>query len=391
MTDRIKNKKIILIGPVYPYKGGIAHYTALMYRTLSQSYDVDMISYKMQYPKFLFKREQKDYENDIFQIKDAQFLINTANPLNIVSVSLRIKKKHPDLVILQWWHPYFAPCYRIMEAVLGRKVKKLFVCHNVFPHERFPADRYLTKTVLRRASYFLLHSQSDVRELLSICPGAQYIQTPHPTYNAFKIRNITKAKARAELLLNEGEDEKILLFFGFVREYKGLKHLIAAMPEVKRQLGNVRLIIAGSFDSDRDAYLRLIDEKQVQDCIKVVDGYIPDREVEKYFAACDIVVLPYESATQSGIIQIAYGFGKPVIATNVGGLPDVVVDGQTGYIVERGDERRLADAIVRYYQCEMEETFEANVRKEAGRFSWDRLAEKVDALLSGCRDGQTIS
>lgn len=391
MMDRIKKKKIILIGPVYPYKGGIAHYTALMYRTLSQRYDVDMISYKMQYPKFLFKKEQKDYQNDIFQIKDAQFLINTANPLNIAGVSLQLKKTHPDLVIMQWWHPYFAPCYRIMEAVLGSKVKKLFVCHNVLPHERFLADRSLTRAVLRRASYFLLHSQSDIRELLSICPGAQYIQNPHPTYNAFKIRNLTKAQARAELLLNESKDEKILLFFGFVREYKGLKHLIAAMPEVKRQLGNVRLIIAGSFDSDRDAYLRLIDEKQVQDCIKVVDGYIPDREVEKYFAACDIVVLPYESATQSGIIQIAYGFGKPVIATNVGGLPDVVVDGQTGYIVERGDFRQLADAIVRYYQCQMEETFEANVRKEAERFSWDRLTEKVDALLSGCRDEQTVN
>ena len=384
--DRRKDKKIVLIGPVYPYKGGIAHYTSLLYRALSQRYDVDMISYKMQYPKFLFRREQKDYQNDVFRVDGAQFLINTANPLNIAGVTARLRKKHPDLVIMQWWHPYFAPCYRIMETVLGRSVKKMFVCHNVFPHERFPADRMLTKAVLGRSDYFLLHSQSDINELLSICPKARYILNPHPTYNAFRIRNLTKEQARAELFPEGDSSEKILLFFGFVREYKGLEHLIAAMPEVRRRLGNVKLIIAGTFGRDRDRYLRLIDERKVRDCIRVVDGYIPDNEVERYFAACDIVVLPYESATQSGIIQIAYGFGKPVIATNVGGLPDVVMDGQTGYIVERGDEKQLADAIVKYYQCEMEGTFAANVRREAYRFSWDRLAEKVDVVLERWED-----
>ena len=176
--DRRKDKKIVLIGPVYPYKGGIAHYTSLLYRALSQRYDVDMISYKMQYPKFLFRREQKDYQNDVFRVDGAQFLINTANPLNIAGVTARLRKKHPDLVIMQWWHPYFAPCYRIMETVLGRSVKKMFVCHNVFPHERFPADRMLTKAVLGRSDYFLLHSQSDINELLSICPKARYILNP---------------------------------------------------------------------------------------------------------------------------------------------------------------------------------------------------------------------
>lgn len=381
----IKNKKIVLIGPVYPYKGGIAHYTSLMYKALSEKYDVELISYKMQYPRLLFHKEQKDYRNDVFEIKDAQFLINTANPFNIVKVSHWIKKMHPALVIMQWWHPYFAPCYYIMERVLGRNIRKMFICHNIFPHERFFADGLLTKMVLQKAGYFLLHSQSDTADLLTIKPNAIYMQNPHPTYNAFKIRNISKSQARDELLLEE--NEKILLFFGFIREYKGLKHLIAAMPEVKRHLDNVRLIIAGSFNNDRDEYLYLIDKNQVKDCIEVVDGYVPDHEVEKYFAACDIVVLPYESATQSGIIQIAYGFGKPVIATNVGGLPDVVTDGKTGYIVDCGDAKQLADAIIKYYQYNMEETFVENVRKEAYRFSWDRLVEKIDTVMSRYEDG----
>ncbi len=375
----MKSRKIVLIGPVYPYKGGIAHYTSLLYRALSQKYDVEMISYKMQYPRFLFRREQKDYRNDVFRIEDAQFLLHTADPFNIIRTASKIRRMHPDLVIIQWWHPYFAPCYRILEAALGRKIRKMFICHNVFPHERFPFDRALTKLVLNKADYFLLHSERDVDDLRAIRPDAQYRLNPHPTYNAFRIRNLTKSQAREELLLPV--DEKVLLFFGFVREYKGLKHLIKAMPEVKRRLGNVRLIVAGAFGSDRVSYRRMIDDNGANDCIEVVDRYIADNEVEKYFAACDIAVLPYESATQSGIVQIAFGFGKPVIVTNVGGLPDVVADGQTGYIVERGDPGQLADAIVRFYENDMAERFEAQVRREADRFSWDRLVEKIDEFM----------
>ena len=375
----MKSRKIVLIGPVYPYKGGIAHYTSLLYRALSQKYDVEMISYKMQYPRFLFRREQKDYRNDVFRIEDAQFLLHTADPFNIIRTASKIRRMHPDLVIIQWWHPYFAPCYRILEAALGRKIRKMFICHNVFPHERFPFDRALTKLVLNKADYFLLHSERDVDDLLAIRPDAQYRLNPHPTYNAFRIRNLTKSQAREELLLPV--DEKVLLFFGFVREYKGLKHLIKAMPEVKRRLGNVRLIVAGAFGSDRVSYRRMIDDNGANDCIEVVDRYVADNEGEKYFAACDVAVLPYESATQSGIVQIAFGFGKPVIVTNVGGLPDVVADGQTGYIVERGDPGQLADAIVRFYENDMAERFEAQVRREADRFSWDRLVEKIDEFM----------
>lgn len=377
-------KKIVLIGPVYPYKGGIAHYTSLMYRALSKKYDVELISYKMQYPGFLFRKEQKDYRNDMFRIKEARFLIHTANPLNIISTARKIKKMHPDLVIMQWWHPYFAPCYHILETALGRRIKKLFVCHNVFPHERFPMDRLLTKMVLKKADYFLVHSQSDGADLRTIKPDARYRQNPHPTYNAFQIRNMTKAQARAELERLSGKKDrsgKLLLFFGFVREYKGLKHLIQAMPDIRERLGGVTLLVVGAFGSDKEDYLHLIEQNHVQDCIEVIDGYTPDNEVEVYFSACDMVVLPYESATQSGIVQIAYGFQKPVIVTNVGGLPDVVTDNGTGYIVEPRNPRQLADAVVRFYQEDMEETFVENVKKEADRFSWDRLTEKVEELL----------
>ena len=175
-----KLKKIVMIGPVYPYKGGISHYTGLMYRALEKKFQVKMITYKMQYPKFLFKKEQKDYSNKSFQIEKAGYLINTADPFNCVSVASRIRKMKPDLVIFQWWHPYFAPCYWLMEKFMGKNIKKMFLCHNVFPHERFPMDRFLTKLVLKEGDYFITQSSMDAQDLLSVKADAKYKQTVHP-------------------------------------------------------------------------------------------------------------------------------------------------------------------------------------------------------------------
>lgn len=372
-------KKIILIGPVYPYKGGIAHYTSLMYQSLMKKHDVTMVSYKMQYPKFLFKKEQKDYSNDMFKVEDAKFWINTANPFNIIRTAFRIKKVKPNLVIIQWWHPYFAPCYFILESVLGRKIQKMFICHNVFPHERFPMDKFLTKLVLKKGDAYIVHSKSDGQDLLSIKPNAKFRQNPHPTYNAFKIRNITKEQARREL--HKTCEKKLLLFFGFVREYKGLKHLLNAMPLIKGKIGNVKLMVVGDFGDDKEEYMQIIRNNEIKDLVEIIDGYIPDNEVEKYFMACDIVVLPYESATQSGIVQIAYGFNKPVIVTNVGGLPDVVTNGKTGYVVEAQNPKALMEAVEKFYVDDREDDFYKGVQEAAFLFSWDRMIEKIEELF----------
>ncbi|MBQ5674722.1 MAG: glycosyltransferase family 4 protein [Lachnospiraceae bacterium] len=373
-----KLKKIVMIGPVYPYKGGISHYTGLMYRALAKKFQVKMITYKMQYPKFLFKKEQKDYSNKSFQIENAGYLINTANPFNCVAVASRIRKMKPDLVIFQWWHPYFAPCYWLMEKFMGKKIKKMFLCHNVFPHERFPMDRLLTKLVLKQGDYFITQSSMDAKDLLSVKADAKYRQTVHPTYNAFKMKDMSKDEARE--ILDMSGDEKALLFFGFVREYKGLKHMINALPKVVEQVENVKLYIVGDFDGDKDVYLQMIKEKQVEDHIRIFDGYIPDDEVEKFFAASDLVVLPYESATQSGIVQIAYGFQKPVVVTNVGGLPEVVEHEKTGYVVEAFNDDQLADAVIRFFEEDKGEEFAANVANEEYKYSWDRMVEVVEDL-----------
>jgi glycosyltransferase involved in cell wall biosynthesis len=374
MNDN-KSGKWVLIGPVYPYKGGISHYTGLMYRALSKVHDTVMISYKMQYPKLLFKKEQRDYDNDTFRVEGTQFLINTANPFNIMGVASKIVKMKPEKVIIQWWHPYFAPCYVLLAGKLKRAgIPVTYICHNVFPHERFPLDKQLTRMALKKGSRYILHAQGEVNELLSIRPDADYRVSVHPTYSAFNFENMDMRTAREKLGIPA--DERILLFFGFVREYKGLKHLLKAMSLMKDKTDFIpQLYVVGDFAGNKDEYLKLIDDLDIKDRVTVIDGYVPDKEVEKYFSAANLVVLPYESATQSGIVQIAYGFRKPVIVTRVGGLPEVVEDGITGDIIEPFDDKALAEAIYRYFAEDKQEKYTQGIIEREYRFSWDRMAE----------------
>ncbi|MCX4338277.1 MAG: glycosyltransferase family 4 protein [Lachnospiraceae bacterium] len=373
-----RSKKIILIGPIYPYKGGISHYTGLMYRELAKRHDVEMISYKMQYPKFLFHKEQRDYSNDSFKIEGAQYLLHTANPFNIVKTARYIRRRKPDLVVIQWWHPYFAPCYFLLTRFMERQ-NIVFVCHNVFPHERFPLDKMLTRLALNNGSHFIVHAAEEAKELTGIQPNPDYIVTPHPTYNAFRFEGMSRDQAREQLSI--GQEERILLFFGYVREYKGLKYLLRAMPEICREDEKVNLWVVGEFGADREEYFKLIHELEIEDRVQVRDAYTPDREVEKYFAAADLVVLSYTSATQSGIVQIAYGFTKPVVVTDVGGLPDVVKDGETGYIVEAGNPQAIAGAVVRFFREGQAQRMQENIEKEAYRFSWERMGEVLEEFM----------
>ena len=381
----IEKEKVVLIGPVYPYKGGISHYTSLLYRALIKKYEVKLISYKMQYPKFLFKKEQRDYSNDLFKIDEAEFLINTANPFNIISVSHIINKENPKFVIVQWWHPYFSPCYSILLSGLKKSIKVIFTCHNVIPHERFPFDKLLTKMVLKRGDGFIVQSKKDERDLLSIKPNAIEKCTPHPTYNAFKLRDISKKQGVEEIIEKDhfdvNYDTPLLLFFGFVREYKGLKYLLEAMPLVLGKLPDCKLLVVGSFGDDKVDYIELINKYGINDNVLLKDDYTPDNEVEKYFAACDLVVLPYEDATQSGIVQIAFGFEKPCVVTNVGGLPDVVSDHLTGFVVEPRDVQGISKAIIEYFKNDYTEKMHLAIQEEEKRFSWEHMVDVISELL----------
>ncbi len=375
-------RKIVLIGPVYPYASGISHYTSLLCKNLSETYDVTMVSFSFQYPQFLYRKKQKDFSNDSFKINDTKYWLNTINPFNWIKVGKKIRKLSPDLVIMEWWHPYFTFCFQSLSRILHTKI--IYICHNVFPHEHFPFDRFLSAHTLKKANGYIVQSGKDEADLISILPNAVYRKTVHPTYDAFKMKNTPKAEARQVLSIKE--EEQVLLFFGFVRKYKGLKYLIEAMPAIKESLPKSRLLIVGDFGESKPEYLELIREKKIEDAITVYDGYIPDKEVEQYFAASDVVVAPYVSATQSGIIQIAYGFEKPVIATLVGGLPDVVFDGVTGYLVESENPAALKEAVVRYFTDTDIPKMEQGVKDVSDLFSWDRMKETIRDLYEELPD-----
>lgn len=368
--------KLILIGPVYPYKGGIAHYTSLLCSALRKKHDVKMVSYKMQYPKILYKKEQRNFDDARFKVADTKYWINTANPFNILSVGRKIRMLQPDAVIIQWWHPYFAPCYYMLCKAL-KKIPVMFVCHNVFPHERFPMDKLLARMVLKAGNSYIVQSHMDERDLLTIKPDATYKVTPHPTYNVFRIQNMDKRTARE--LLQIPKKIPVLLFFGFVRPYKGLQYLLDAMELIKTKMPEAQLWVVGDFGEDKQSYFEQV--RKLGDSVVLVEGYIADQEVEKYFMACDVVVLPYVSATQSGIVQMAFGFEKPVIVTEVGGLPDVVKDGKTGYVVESNNAEAIAKAVFRFYGEDNTINWEKNIQDSAGEFSWEVMVERIEDML----------
>lgn len=374
--------KIVLIGPAYPLRGGIAHYIALLYRHLSKRHQVDVVTFSRQYPRLLFPGKSQEERDGVDVAIPTEQLIDSINPFTWLSAARRIASKKPDLLIFKYWLPFFGPCFGFISRQVKNKTgaKVLFICDNVIPHERRPGDVVFTRYAFSAVDYFLVQSSSVQKDLLSLWPTATWRFAHHPIYEIFG-EAIPKSEARRTLGLS---DERVILFFGYVRRYKGLQTLLKAMPLVLKTM-RVKLLVVGEFYDDESAYQTLIRDMNLQDHITVKSDYVPNDEVKLYFSACDVVVLPYSSATQSGIVQIAYQFDRPVIATNVGGLPEVVLDGKTGFLVPPDDPERLAEAIVRFYREEREDEFVANVRVEKKQYSWDRLVEVIEDFVQGQR------
>ena len=367
--------KYVLIGPTYPYRGGIAHYTTLLYQHLSAAHETKLYSFKRQYPAFLFPgRTDKDPSTSPLQVP-CEYLLDPLNPFTWLGTFRRIRRERPDAVILQWWVPYWAPALGSVAFLLRRftPVKVVFICHNVLPHESSVLDRFLTRVALRRGQYFVLQSQKDLSNLKALVPHAQAVRTVLPLYDATQWQVMEAGAAKKAL----GLAGPVLLFFGFVRKYKGLEYLIRAMPEVLRNI-TVQLLIVGEFWEDREPYLKTIKELGVQQKVTVVDRYIANEEVGLYFSAADVVVLPYADATQSAVVSLAYAFDKPVITTDVGGLPEVVEDGETGFVVPPRDHAALAAAIVRYFREDYAPRFTANIKARKHSLSWAGLVNLIE-------------
>lgn len=383
MGLKANSSRIAVIGPVFPYKGGIAHYTSLLAKELAIDHDVMVVSYSLQYPGFLYPGcEQKDFENDFFKIENTKYLINSINPFTWIRTVWEISQFHPDLVILPWFNPFFGPAFFTISSLL--KVfcccKVLFLIHNVLPHERLPFDWLIAGITLKRGDFHIVQSGESEAKLLKLLKNPVYRKLSHPTYNVFVNGGLMSRKESRERL-RLPDKAQVVLFFGFVREYKGLGCLIDALPEIRNSLPDARLLVAGDFFDDKEKYLGKIEKIGAGPMVDFYDYYIPDREVEVFFKAADLIVLPYISASQSGVVQMAFGFGKPVVVTSVGGLPEVVEDGRTGFVVPPKNPEALAKAVVRFFIEKKGGDFSSAILEEQERFSWERLVEQIEEVF----------
>jgi glycosyltransferase involved in cell wall biosynthesis len=371
--------KIIIVGTAYPLRGAMAQLNAILGWHLSKRHTVEIVSFKRQYPKLLFPgKTQIDPSKPLFQLPTTS-LIDSINPITWLKAARHIRSRRPDLVIFRYWLPFFAPCFGVISFLVrrGKKTKVLFICDNIVPHERRFGDASLTRFAFRFVDYFIVQSKPVESDLRKFIPNAHYAFVSHPIYNVFG-STLSKAEARRRLGLAR---ERTILFFGYVRRYKGLHLLLEAMPEILRQIP-VKLLIVGEFYDDEEAYRKKILELGLADHVMIYSHYIPNEEVTLYFSACEVVVLPYISATQSGIVQIAYHFDKPVIATDVGGLAEVVIDNKTGFIVPPCHPTKLSESIVRFYKEEKESAFAKNVEQEKTKYSWDHMVEAIEKLAN---------
>ncbi|HTY11878.1 MAG TPA: glycosyltransferase [Bacteroidota bacterium] len=370
---------IIILGTAYPLRGGIAHYIALLYTHLRKRHHVEVVSFKRQYPKILFPGKSQEEEGDPGLPVTSEQLMDSVNPLNWIRVGLALRRRNPDLVIFKYWLPFFGPCFGTICALIkyGRKTRVVAICDNVIPHERRPGDRLFTWYAFKFVDGYIVQSDSVEKDLVATVDNPRYKKVPHPVYEIFGAR-LGKKDARAALNIR---DERVILFFGYIRPYKGLHVMIDAMKELKKSL-RVKLLVVGEYYDDEEQYRWHISDAQVRDVVDVVSDYVPNEMVGKYFSAADAVMLPYLSATQSGIAQIAYNFDKPVIATDVGGLAEVVVDGVSGLVVPPNNPSRLAEAVLRFYNEGLEETLSAGAAREKKKYSWERMTEAIEQLTA---------
>jgi glycosyltransferase involved in cell wall biosynthesis len=342
--------RLVLVGPVYPFRGGIAHFTTVLYRELLRAgHEVLLISFQRQYPRWLFPgRSDRDPSAQAMAIAEARYLIDPFNPFSWLRTVREIRAYRPQGMALQWWLGFWAPVWLTLCTLvrLRRRTQVTIICHNVLPHEQRVWDRLIARSVLRLADQTVVQSTSEKDTLLALVPHSRVAVIPHPLYDMLAQDGVSRETARERLGI--AADLAVLLFFGFVREYKGLSFLIDALPAVRKVFPDVRLFVVGEFWQDKRSYEKQIEALGLGDNIILVDRYVPNEEVPTYFRAADLVTLPYTAATQSGVLQLALGFGLPVVATRVGGLAEAVVEDEDVVLVEPANAAALSSAILAF-------------------------------------------
>ncbi len=369
-------RRIALVGPLAPWRGGLAQYLGLLGETLAASADVRAVTFTRQYPGFLFPGETQLDPAAAVPAFPVEAMLDSIAPWTWRRTADHLERFAPGLVILKWWVPFFAPAFASSVGPLRRRgTRVVLVCDNLVPHEHRPLDTPLTRWMLRNSDGYLVMSESVERDLDRLKPGATRRRVLHPLYAQFDAGRWTRESARRYL----GLDGEVALFFGYIRHYKGLDTLLEAWREVRRRRP-VTLVVAGEAYEDIAPYRRLAEAAGGEDAVRLLDRYIPDSEVEALFKAADVAVLPYRSATQSGVTHVAYALGLPVITTDVGGLAETVRPGETGLVVPPENPPALAQAIVDYFERGLAGALRDGVSAMRRAHSWQALADATVEL-----------
>lgn len=371
-------KKVVLLSPAYPLRGGIANFTERLAREFNTMvFEVTIYTFSLQYPAFLFPGKTQlstDPPPDDLNIK---VVINSINPLNWLKVGRELRRLKPDWLIVMYWLPFMGPCLGTIARLVKRNrfTKTISIVHNLIPHEKRVGDLVFTKYFLKPIDGLVVLSQSVLKQVQALT-DKPVLRTVHPIYD-----NFGEAVAREEALqqLELDAAKQYLLFFGFIRDYKGLDLLLEAMADERIQAMNLRLLVAGEFYGNEAHYNELIEKLGIQDQLVLRNAFIPSEAVKYYFGAADLVVQPYRRATQSGISQIAYHFEKPMVVTDVGGLSEIVGHGAAGYVVDVSP-RAIADAIIDFYTSNTSARLIEGLRQNKARFSWRNLVTTIEAV-----------
>lgn len=368
--------KILIVGPAHPLRGGIANFTErLALEFIDQNEAVEVLSFSLQYPAFLFPGKSQYTTKPKPGIK-IHTRINSVNPLNWIRSGLWVRKQQYDLIIFMYWLPLMAPALGTISRIAGKKAFRLAQLHNMIPHEKHFLDRILSAYFVKSMDGFVALSQSVLDDLAMFDKKKPRAINPHPIYDNFgEITNKTAARKK----LNLDPDTPVVLFFGFIRKYKGLDILLNAAGDKRIKQKNIQIVVAGEFYDDPTEYKQIIEENKLDNVI-LRNEFIADEEVGLFFSACDLVVQPYRNATQSGVTQIAFHFEKPMVVTNVGGLSEIVPHNKAGYVVNP-DPIKIAGAINDFFDHNRSSEMIENVKKEKARYSWDKLVLKFRSLL----------
>lgn len=368
--------KIAIVGPAHPYRGGLASIMETMAREyMSRGYDVRILTFTLQYPSLLFPGKSQTVDTPAPTDLHIERRVSTINPLTWWSVGRELCKMQPDIVLMKYWTPFMAPCFGSIARLARKNGHTKVICQidNVEPHEHHLTDKPFNRYYLGAVDGFVYMSEQVGNELKTYTSAPARF-SPHPMFEHFG-----KRVEREEACRKLGIDptQRYAMFFGLIRDYKGLDTLLDAWSKFRRE--GYKLLVVGEFYASRERYIEQIERLELKDDVVLHDFFVPDEDVRYYFSAAECVVLPYKTATQSGVTQICYNFCTPVIVTRVGGLAEIVPDGKVGYVCEPSVED-VRDALERIFEAGRIEEFAHNMIEERKRLSWSTMCDAIEEV-----------